>query len=134
MVPTRAEISSETEFLHLQTRNSGSPQWLMFCPQSTTAGWSGNRLNDMEALINTVIAENNVDITRCVCRRPSMGTAMTTPLITSTTDNKIPLRQRSYVQAVISVSRAEIIAEKGFPVYLVEAARIGLPWALAPPQ
>ena len=92
----------------------------VLAPQSTTAGWSGNRLNDMEALINTVIAENNVDITRVFVGGLSMGTAMTTPLITSTTDNKIPFAAAILCAGGnISESQAEIIAEKGFPVYLV---------------
>ena len=57
-------------------------------PQSTTAGWSANRLDDMEALISTVIAENYVDSNKIYVGGLSMGTGMTIPLITSTTENK----------------------------------------------
>ncbi len=92
----------------------------VLAPQSTTAGWSANRLNDMEALIKSVISENNIDATRIYVGGLSMGTGMTIPLITSTTENKI-----NYAAAIlcsggnINSTEAQTIAEKDFPVYLV---------------
>ncbi|HEX2945745.1 MAG TPA: PHB depolymerase family esterase [Clostridia bacterium] len=92
----------------------------VLAPQSTTAGWSANRLNDMEALIRKVVAENNVDANRIYVGGLSMGTGMTVPLITSTTENKI-----DYAAAIlcsggrIDATQAQTIAGKGFPVYLV---------------
>ena len=92
----------------------------VLAPQSTTSGWSGSRLNDMEALINTVIAENNIDITRIFVGGLSMGTGMTTPLITSTTENSIPFAAAILCSGGnINEAQAQIIANKGFPVYLV---------------
>lgn len=92
----------------------------VLAPQSTTDGWSGQRLNDMEALINDVIAENNIDITKIYVGGLSMGTGMTTPLITSTTENSIPFAAAILCSGGnINESQAQIIAEKGFPVYLV---------------
>lgn len=92
----------------------------VLAPQSTTAGWSGNRLNDMEALINQVVAENYVDVNRIYVGGLSMGTGMVTPLITSVNENKI-----NFAAAIlcsggnINASQAQIIASKDFPVYLV---------------
>ena len=106
----------------------------VLAPQSTTAGWSAARLNDMEALINTIVAENNVDPNRIIVGGLSMGTSMTIPLITSQTENKI-----DYAAAIlcsggrISAAQAQIIASKGFPVYLVgstsDFAAFGFPTA-----
>lgn len=108
----------------------------ILAPQSTTAGWSANRLNDMEELINKVVAENDVDPDRIYVGGLSMGTGMTTPLITSTTANQI-----NFAAAILcsggnlSATQAEIIASKGFPVYLVgntsDGAASGLPASLA---
>ncbi|MDP4088926.1 MAG: hypothetical protein Q8930_06600 [Bacillota bacterium] len=92
----------------------------ILAPQSTTAGWSANRLNDMEALINKIVAENNVDTDRIYVGGLSMGTGMTTPLITSTTENKI-----NFAAAILcsggnlSAAQSQTIAGKGFPMYLV---------------
>lgn len=92
----------------------------VLAPQSTTAGWSAARLNDMEALINQVVAENNVDPNRIYVGGLSMGTAMTVPLITSQTANQV-----AYAAAIlcaggnINATQAATIAGKGFPVYLV---------------
>lgn len=92
----------------------------ILAPQSTTAGWNNSRLNDMEALIRQVIAENHIDITRVFVGGLSMGTGMTTPLITSTTDNSIPFAAAILCSGgSINESQAQIIAKKGFPVYLV---------------
>mgnify|MGYP000925457379 CR=1 FL=1 len=92
----------------------------VLAPQSTTSGWSSSRLDDMEALINQVIADNHIDITRVFVGGLSMGTGMTTPLITSTTGNSIPFAAAILCSGgSISTSQAQIIAEKGFPVYLV---------------
>lgn len=95
----------------------------VLAPQSTTAGWSANRLDDMEALISTVIAENYVDSNKIYVGGLSMGTGMTIPLITSTTENKI-----NYAAAIlcsggsINSDQAQIIADKGMSVYLVGSA------------
>jgi predicted peptidase len=92
----------------------------VLAPQSTTAGWRPDRLADMEALIAEVVAKNHVDPSRIYVGGLSMGTGMTTPLITSTTANQI-----AYAAAIlcsggnIDVARAQVIAGKGFPVYLV---------------
>ena len=92
----------------------------VLAPQSTTAGWRPDRLADMEALIAEVVAKNHVDPSRIYVGGLSMGTGMTTPLITSTTANQI-----AYTAAIlcsggnIDVARAQVIAGKGFPVYLV---------------
>lgn len=92
----------------------------ILAPQSTTSGWSSSRLNDMEALINQVIAENHIDVTRVFVGGLSMGTGMTTPLITSTTNNSIPFAAAILCSGgSINASQAQIIAKKGFPVYLV---------------
>jgi predicted peptidase len=98
----------------------------VLAPQSTTAGWSANRLTDMEALINKIVAENYVDTDRIYVGGLSMGTGMTIPLITSTTENKI-----NYAAAIlcsggnISAIQAQTIASKGFPVYLVGSTSDG---------
>lgn len=92
----------------------------VLAPQSTTAGWNSSRLNDMETLINAVVADNHVDADRIYVGGLSMGTGMTTPLILSTTENKI-----DYAAAIlcsggsINATQAQIIADKGLPVYLV---------------
>ncbi len=92
----------------------------VLAPQSTTAGWNASRLNDMEALINAVVAENHVDPDRIYVGGLSMGTGMTTPLITSQTENQI-----AFAAAILcsggnlNATQAQIIASKGFPVYLV---------------
>jgi poly(3-hydroxybutyrate) depolymerase len=92
----------------------------VLAPQSTTSGWNATRLNDMETLINRVVAENHVDPDRIYVGGLSMGTGMTTPLITSTTANQI-----NYAAAIlcsggsINATQAQTIASKGFPVYLV---------------
>lgn len=92
----------------------------ILAPQSTTSGWSSSRLNDMEVLINQVIAENHIDVTRVFVGGLSMGTGMTTPLITSTTNNSIPFAAAILCSGgSINASQAQIIAKKGFPVYLV---------------
>jgi predicted peptidase len=92
----------------------------VLAPQSSTAGWSAGRLADMEALIAEVVANNHVDTARIYVGGLSMGTGMTIPLITSTTGNRI-----AYAAAIlcaggnIDAAQAQIIAGKGFPVYLV---------------
>lgn len=92
----------------------------ILAPQSTTSGWSAQRLNDMEALINDVIAENYVDVTKVYVGGLSMGTNMTIPLITSTTENRIPFAAAILCAGgSINGDQAQIIAGKGFPVYLV---------------
>jgi poly(3-hydroxybutyrate) depolymerase len=107
----------------------------ILAPQSTTTGWTDNRLNDMEALINKIVAENYVDTDKIYVGGLSMGTRMTIPLITSTTENKI-----NYAAAIlcaggnISAAQADIIAGKNFPMYLVgntsDGAASGLPASL----
>lgn len=92
----------------------------VLAPQSTTAGWSANRLDDMETLINTIVSENYVDTNKIYVGGLSMGTGMTIPLITSTTENKI-----NYAAAIlcsggnINAEQAQIIADKDMAVYLV---------------
>jgi len=92
----------------------------ILAPQSTTTGWNSSRLNDMEELINMVIANNHIDPDRIFVGGLSMGTAMTIPLITSTTENKI-----DYAAAIlcsggsINATQAQIIADKGIAMYLV---------------
>ena len=108
----------------------------VLAPQSATDGWNANRLNDMEALIHQVVAEHHVDPDRIYVGGLSMGTVMTTLLITSTTENQI-----NFAAAIlcsggnINAAQAEIIASKGFPVYLVgnasDFAASGLPASLA---
>ncbi|QHQ63303.1 hypothetical protein Ana3638_23090 [Anaerocolumna sedimenticola] len=107
----------------------------ILAPQSTTAGWSGNRLNDMEQLINTVVAENYIDTDRIYVGGLSMGTGMTIPLITSTTENKIDFAAAILCSGGnLNAAQAQIIASKGFPVYLVgstsDAAANNLPASL----
>lgn len=98
----------------------------VLAPQSTTAGWSARRLDDMEALIRQVVAENYVDPDRIYVGGLSMGTGMTTPLITSTTDNRIQFAAAMLVSGGnLNESQAKIIADKGFPVYLVGSASDG---------
>lgn len=106
----------------------------VLAPQSTTAGWSAARLNDMETLINNVIAENHIDVTRIYVGGLSMGTAMTIPLITSTGESSIPFAAAILCSGgSINETQAQVIAEKGFPVYLVGSksdwAASGLPGA-----
>lgn len=92
----------------------------VLAPQSTTAGWNATRLNDMEALIHTVVAENHVDPNRIYVGGLSMGTVMTSLLITSQTENQV-----DYAASIlcsggnINAAQAAIVASKGFPVYLV---------------
>lgn len=103
----------------------------VLAPQSTTAGWSAARLNDMEALINQVVAENYIDPDRIYVGGLSMGTGMTTPLITSTTDNSIKFAAAMLVSGGnLNANQCSIIAEKGFPVYLVGAASDGAAFGL----
>ena len=98
----------------------------VLAPQSTTAGWSTNRLNDMESLIKSVVAENNVDPTRIYIGGLSMGTWMTGPMIASTTAGEIP-----YAAAIlcsggnIDKAQAQIIADKGISVYFVGSTSDG---------
>jgi len=106
----------------------------VLAPQSTTTGWSAARLNDMETLIRNVIAENHIDVTRIYVGGLSMGTGMTIPLITSTTENSIPFAAAIICSGgSINEEQARIIAGKGFPVYLVGSssdwAAFGLPGA-----
>lgn len=92
----------------------------VLAPQSTTSGWSGARLNDMEALIKQVVAENHVDPNRIYVGGLSMGTGMTTPLITSQSENAIDFAAAILCSGGnLNATQAQIIASKGFPVYLV---------------
>jgi dienelactone hydrolase len=89
-------------------------------PQSTTSGWNAGRLNDMEALINQVVAENHVDATRIYVGGLSMGTGMVTPLITSSTENKIDFAAAIQCSGgSVSAEQAQIIADKSLSVYFV---------------
>lgn len=98
----------------------------VLAPQSTTEGWSAKRLDDMEALIKEVVANNYIDPDRIYVGGLSMGTGMTTPLITSTTDNSIQFAAAMLVSGGnLSDDQAKIIADKGFPVYLVGSASDG---------
>ena len=114
LIGNRALAFADEEF---QTALGGC---YVLAPQSTTSGWNNSRLNDMEALINTVVAENNIDATRIYVGGLSMGTGMVTPLILSNTENKI-----NFAAAIlcsggnINATNAQIIADKGFPVYFV---------------
>lgn len=114
LIGNRALAFADEEF---QTALGGC---YVLAPQSTTSGWSGNRLNDMEELIKTVVAENNIDATKIYVGGLSMGTGMVTPLITSATEDKI-----NFAAAIlcsggsINATQAQTIADKGFPVYLV---------------
>jgi poly(3-hydroxybutyrate) depolymerase len=108
----------------------------VLAPQSTTAGWNASRLADMEALIHTVVAENHVDPNRIYVGGLSMGTVMTTVLITSQSSNQV-----NYAASILcsggslNAAQAAIVASKGFPVYLVSStsdwAAFGQPTALA---
>jgi poly(3-hydroxybutyrate) depolymerase len=108
----------------------------ILAPQSAEDGWNANRLNDMKELVHQVVAEHDVDPDRIYVGGLSMGTVMTSLLITSTTENQI-----NFAAAIlcsggnISPAQAEIIASKGFPVYLVgntsDFAASGLPASLA---
>ena len=92
----------------------------VLAPQSTTSGWSGARLNDMEALINQVVADNHVDPSRIYVGGLSMGTSMTSSLILSTTANQVPFAAAILCSGGgVNAAQAQIIADKGFPVYLV---------------
>ena len=75
---------------------------------------------DMEQLIQSVIDNNNVDPNRVYVGGLSMGTGMTTPLITSQTDNAIDFAAAMLVSGGnLNAAQAQIVADKGFPVYLV---------------
>lgn len=98
----------------------------VLAPQSTTAGWNAGRLDDMETLIREVVANNYVDPDRIYVGGLSMGTGMTTPLITSTTDNRIQFAAAMLVSGGnLNEAQAKVIADKGFPVYLVGSASDG---------
>jgi dienelactone hydrolase len=105
----------------------------ILAPQSTTAGWSASRLEDMETLINTIVSENYVDTNKIYVGGLSMGTGMTIPLITSTTENKI-----DYAAAIlcsggnINADQAQIIADKGMAVYLVGSTSDWAAFGLTP--
>lgn len=117
LIGNRALAFADEEF---QTALDGC---YILAPQSTTAGWSANRLNDMETLIRTVVAENYIDDTRIYVGGLSMGTAMVSPLITSTSENSI-----NFAAAIlcaggnINDTDAQIIADKDISVYLVGCA------------
>ncbi|HHY83718.1 MAG TPA: hypothetical protein GX505_13725 [Clostridiales bacterium] len=92
----------------------------VLAPQSTTSGWGSHRLDDMEALIRQVVAENYIDPDRIIVGGLSMGTGMVTPLITSETENSINFAGAMLVSGGwLSEDQAAIIAAKGIPVYLV---------------
>jgi len=108
----------------------------ILAPQSAEDGWNANRLNDMEELIHQVVAEHDVDPDRIYVGGLSMGTVMTTLLITSTTENQVHFAAAILCSGGnINPAQAEIIASKGFPVYLVgntsDFAASGLPASLA---
>ena len=114
LIGNRVLAFADTEF---QTILEGC---YVLAPQSRTDGWSVNRLNDMEALIKKVVEENHVDPNRIYVGGLSMGTGMTTPLITSLTENKIDFAAAILCSGGnINPEQAQIIASKGFPVYLV---------------
>lgn len=130
LVGNRALAFADTEF---QTTLGGA---YALIPQSTTGGWSPGRLADMEQLIQSVIDNNHVDPDRVFVGGLSMGTGMTTPLITSTTDNAIDFAAAMLVSGGgVTAEQADIIADKGFPVYLVgntsDGAANSQPGALA---
>ena len=90
----------------------------------------------MEELIHQVVAEHDVDPDRIYVGGLSMGTIMTTLLITSATENPIDFAAAILCSGGnINAEQAEIIASKGFPVYLVgntsDFAASGLPASLA---
>jgi|GEM_PF-1649179 len=92
----------------------------VLAPQSTTSGWNAGRLNDMEALINKVVAENFIDPDRIFVGGLSMGTGMTSPLVLSTTENSINFAGAMLVSGgSFNQDQAATIARKGFPIYLV---------------
>lgn len=114
LIGNRALAFADTEF---QDALDGA---YVLAPQSTTSGWGGHRLADMETLIATIIAENDVDPDRVYVGGLSMGTAMTTPLITSQTDTQIDFAAAILTSGGnLNVEQAEIVASKGFPVYLI---------------
>lgn len=114
LVGNRALSFADEEF---QTALGGA---YVLAPQSTTAGWNSTRLNDMEALIHTVVAENHVDPNRILVGGLSMGTGMTGPLITSQTGNEVAFAAAILCSGgSINAAQAQIIASKGIPVYLV---------------
>ncbi len=114
LVGNRALSFADQEF---QTALDGA---YVLAPQSTTSGWNASRLNDMEQLIQSVIDNNNVDPNRVYVGGLSMGTGMTTPLITSQTDNAIDFAAAMLVSGGnLNAAQAQIVADKGFPVYLV---------------
>lgn len=120
LVGNRALAFADEEF---QEQLGGA---YVLAPQSTTEGWSSKRLDDMEALIHQVIEDNYIDPERVYVGGLSMGTGMTTPLITSTTDNRIQFAAAMLVSGGnLNEAQAKVIADKGFPVYLVGSASDG---------
>ncbi|MBB1509319.1 PHB depolymerase family esterase [Tessaracoccus sp. MC1756] len=114
LIGNRALAFADTEF---QDTLDGA---YVLAPQSTTTGWGAHRLADMEALIATIIADNNVDPDRVYVGGLSMGTAMTTPLITSQTENQLDFAAAILTSGGnLNAEQAAIVAAKGFPVYLV---------------
>lgn len=114
LIGNRALAFADEEF---QTALGGC---YVLAPQSTTSGWNSSRLDDMEELIKTVVAENNIDDTRIYVGGLSMGTAMVSPLITSTSENWIDFAAAIFCSGgSVNDTNAQIIADKGFPVYLV---------------
>jgi len=92
----------------------------VLAPQSDASGWGAHRTDDMEALINQIIAENYVDVTRVIVGGLSMGTGMVGPLVSSTTENSIPFAGAIFCSGGwLSGSQINTIADKGIPVYLV---------------
>lgn len=130
LVGNRALSFADEEF---QTALGGA---YVLAPQSTTAGWNPGRLADMEQLIQSVIDNNDVDPNRVFVGGLSMGTGMTTPLITSQTDNAIDFAAAMLVSGgVLNDTQAKIVADKGISVYLVgntsDGAANSQPGALA---
>lgn len=120
LVGNRALAFADTEF---QATLDGA---YVLAPQSTTSGWNASRLADMEELIQSVIDNNHVDPSRVFVGGLSMGTGMTTPLITSQTDSAIDFAAAMLVSGgSLNATQSEIVAEKGFPVYLVGNASDG---------
>ncbi|AQP44432.1 PHB depolymerase family esterase [Tessaracoccus flavus] len=92
----------------------------VLAPQSTTSGWNQSRLADMEQLIQSVIDNNHVDPDRVYVGGLSMGTGMTTPLITSLNEGAIDFAAAMLVSGGgLSAAQAGIVADKGIAVYLV---------------